>query len=234
MIKALLDYQEKEKEKLNIIATVEGGKVKRELDEAMRIFENAKNASLALDEESKQLVSTVETLKKENATAVKSMEALVKGANNATDEEKINEQISEVSKLFNKVAGMETQLGDIIRKINDKNAKFEIEVANLKKSQGAIKTLQEQYAKQKEKTDEMIKPIDAALKKLEPSVDAKLLEKYKKARLSSRARAGDVVIRLVGNNCGACHFEIPLSMIHKITTDGYISCEECGKIIYKA
>ena len=43
MIKELLAYQTKEKEKLSIIAAVERGKVKRELDEAKRQLESVYN-----------------------------------------------------------------------------------------------------------------------------------------------------------------------------------------------
>ena len=41
MIKALLDYQAREREKLALVASLEGGRTKRELDEATRARETA-------------------------------------------------------------------------------------------------------------------------------------------------------------------------------------------------
>jgi predicted nucleic acid-binding Zn-ribbon protein len=51
--------------------------------------------------------------------------------------------------------------------------------------------------------------------------------------MDKNMRPIDIVVPLTHKRCGGCHFELPLSQVHEVTTTGYIICEECGKIIYK-
>ena len=88
------------------------------------------------------------------------------------------------------------------------------------------------YEEQKSKIAANVAKIDAELKSMSAKIDKKLLEQYKKAR-SSEKSAKAVIVKLSSDRCGGCHYELPLSLTHKIDVDGYIVCEECSKIIHK-
>jgi predicted nucleic acid-binding Zn-ribbon protein len=95
-----------------------------------------------------------------------------------------------------------------------------------------VKTAAAEYEKQKSDAKPKIDKIDGELKALAAAVEPAMLEKYKQIR-KQKSGTADIVIPLSGNRCGGCHFELPLSLIHTISAKGYITCEECGKIIYK-
>ena len=80
MIKPLLEYQTREREKLTLLATVDGGKTKRELDEATRARENASNTVKQLANDAEVLLGHFETASKNLAEIFKKLETYGKGA----------------------------------------------------------------------------------------------------------------------------------------------------------
>lgn len=233
MIKPLLTFQEKEKEKLSLIAGVEGGRFKRELDEAARTIENSKRALLALENDAKMLASMYESVNKnlnEVFDKIKTMEAANK---NPSNEEEAAQAVTFMSALLSKVGSYENQLVDMHSKIAAKVTAFEDAKLQVVKAQKGVSVYQAEYEKQKKSIEPSLVKIDAELDKLAKNVDKNLMEKYKQIRKNNKQRVTDVVVALSNNRCGGCHFELPLSLIHSISAKGYIICEECGKIIYK-
>ncbi|MBO4822972.1 MAG: hypothetical protein J5580_00130, partial [Clostridia bacterium] len=66
-------------------------------------------------------------------------------------------------------------------------------------------------------------------------VDEKLLMKYRAIRKSKGNDMKDVVVPLtLDNRCQGCFMDVPSAMVNKIKTDGWVTCDECGRIIYQA
>ena len=234
MIKSLLDYQAKEKEKLALVASVDMGRVKRELDSASRSLLDAKNALLSLDNDARVLTQAYENAQKQLADIFDRIEQLKKQMLGNQTEDEAASAVSYVSALLQKVASYENQLDDITRKITGKTAAFEDAKMQTVKAQKSIAVLQSEYEKQRRQIEPAILKFDAELAKLEKGVEPRLMEKYKsKRKLDRSGKATDIVVPLDRNRCGGCRFELPLNLSHKLATDGYIVCEECGKIIYK-
>lgn len=234
MIKPLLAYQEKEKEKLQLIAGVEGGRFKRELDEASRTIENSKRALLALENDAKVLAGVYESVNKNLNEVFDKIKAMEAANNNPSGEDEATQALAFMSALLSKVGSYENQLMDIHSKINTKVAAFEEAKAQVVKAQKGVSVYQAEYEKQKKAIEQAVAKINSELEVLAKAVDKNLLEKYKQIRKSDKQqRAVDVAVALTNNRCGGCHFELPLSLIHSVSANGYIICEECGKIIYK-
>jgi len=233
MIKPLLEYQEIEREKLKLISTVEDGKAKRDLDEATRVIDNAKRTLLSLESEAKNTLSLYESASK-NLSELFAKVAEFENKTEAKSEDEIQSALTYLSSLATKIHGYESQLKEMQRKIDDKHKRFEETKIQVVKAQKVQQALSGQYKTQSEEIQERIVTFEKELKAKEKLVDPKILERYKKKRASLSGKYQDVAVEMSSNRCGGCHFELPLSMTHKVATDGYIVCEECGKIIYKA
>jgi len=232
-IAKLLEYQEKDKERLKILGAVEGGRTKRELDECNRMLEATKNLVLELDSEAKALSSEVDAITKSLKDATTRVAEMEKGMRDGASEEELNSQIAASSLVVGRLVSLENQLAGVQRMINEKAAKFDDARNKAGKAQLMAKNLTPVYEKQKKEIEPKVVAINAELKKLESGIDAKLLERYKKRRSQDKGgKPVDVAVKLVGDRCGGCHFELPLSQTHKVGVDGYIVCEECGKIIF--
>jgi predicted nucleic acid-binding Zn-ribbon protein len=150
-------------------------------------------------------------------------------------EDEIGSAISYMGTISSKIAGYEKQLEEMMRKVEGKHKQFEAEVEKMKKAQKLVLGLTPQYEKAKTDLEPKVAEIDKELGAIAKTVDAKLMERYRRARGQIKSlKPIDIVIPIVGNQCGGCMFEMPLSRIHTITQDGYVVCEECGKIIFKS
>ena len=231
-IKELLEYQKKEAEKLAIEAGVEEGKAKRELDSASEAISNAQRTVLALENDAKVLLSNYSSISKNLAEIFDKIAIYNKNAKPSATEEEATSALSFVSGLLSKVSAYEAQLNDIANKINTKTQMFEDAKTQAGKAQKVRATAGAQYESDKAKASGGLEKVTAELKTMEKNVDKALLEKYKTIRKSRKK--GDIVVPVKGNRCGGCHFELSLSHINRVSTSGYIICEECDKIIYKA
>ena len=230
-IKPLLEYQAREREKIASLATVEGGRAKKELDEATRTREAASGTVKQLASDAEAILNSFEAASKNLAEIFKKLEAHKVGAKGETEEAAASE-MTFVSGLLSKVSGYESQLAEFSAKsANIKNV-YEKAVTSAKRAAEVASRASVQYEKESKEIAPKIAAIDAELKKLAAAVDTSLIEKYKHAR--KQASKGDVVVPTLGNRCGGCRFELPLSSLHTAASQGYIVCEECGKIIYKA
>jgi len=234
-MKEILAYQEKEKDKLKLLDSLESGKLRRDIAACQKELETAKATVLTLDNEAKALTSSVDAVRKNMGELLTRADQM-----SATDfakqsEDEIGSAISYMGTISSKIAGYEKQLEEMIRKVEGKHKQFETEVEKMKKAQKLVLTLTPQYDKAKTDLEPKLAAIDKELDAIAKTIDAKLLERYKRARGQIKSlKPINIVLPVVGNQCGGCMFEMPLSRIHAITKDGYVVCEECGKIIYKA
>ena len=234
MIDKILAFQAKETEKLKLLESLENGKIKREVDAATKELESAKSAVLFLDNEAKSLVASVDAIRKNLGELLTRAEQMTATDFSKQSEDEINSAIAYMGGMSGKISGYEQQLEQTNKKIENKNKQFEEEKQKIIRVQKLISAYTPQYEKSVAELDPKIKQIEKELGVLAKSVDAKLLESYKKARAQMKSKkTAPVVIQVIGNQCGGCMIEMPLSRIHYITQNGYGICEECGKIIFK-
>jgi len=232
MIKNLLEYQAKDKERLELLLSVESGRAKREINAANKILTDVRATILELEREAKDLTNAYATAQKSLGEHLERVEKLKKQSD-AKDENDIQSSLAYISTLLGEIGALENKLDGISKSIAQKTKAFENTKAAGAKAQATIKNFTPQYQEQLDKIKPKLDEVEAQLKKIAATVDAGLVEKYKARRKTEPfGKTGDIVIAVSKGRCGACLIEMPLSLVHKISTDGYIICEECGKILY--
>lgn len=114
---------------------------------------------------------------------------------------------------------------DIARTFDEINAKLPQVLSAYKKSN-------EEFAKATEEVKPRVAELHTKQLELEKSIDGKLLAMYKK--LSETIRPVFVPLR-DENLCSGCNMDIPKAQIDsQMQEKGYVVCEHCGRIIYKA
>ena len=232
MIDKLLEYQEHNKRRIEISAAVEGGRTKREILAANKMLNDAKATLLELETAAANLQAAFENTKRNLVDLMASVKS-IEGQKVGGSEVEMHDVAVTANTLLQKVNAAENQLRNIGANVEAKVKSFEDTKNMVVRAQTVIKTLTPQYDEQLAKIKPQLDAIDKELARLTPLIDKNLLEKYKARRRSEPARATDIVVPIRANRCGACHFEMPLSSVNKIAVDGYVVCEECGKIIYK-
>jgi len=233
MIKNLLEYQEKDKKGIELRMSIEGGRVKREINACERLVNDAKQQLLGLEEDAKNLTAAYQATAK-NLQDLLDRTGKLTAQKTPETEDEIQSAAALVSAILQKVSTLEGQLENIGKSIAAKAKTFDDLKNSVVKAQTTIKSLTPQYETQMKGIKPQLDVIDKELSTVAGGIDKVLLEKYKARRKSDKSgKVVDIVVPVLGEKCGACYFEMPLSLIHKIATDGYILCEECGKILYK-
>lgn len=234
MIKNLLAYQELDKKAIQLRYMVEGGKVKREIDSATKMVSDAKGQITQLEEDAKGLTHTYESLSKALKSLLKESETLANGKL-PTSEDKIAEVDAKVKEMSNQINILGNQLENVGKSIAARVKAFNDAVNTAGKGQQIVKTLMPQYESQKAQIKPKLDEVEKEMAKLVPSIDKVALAKYIARRKNEpMGKPTDIVVALANGRCGGCLVEMPQLVSHKIATDGYVICEECGKILYKA
>ena len=225
-----MDYQEKDKERIVLLHTVEFGAVKREIDQATRTLNDARQSLLVLENDAKGLQSSYTALSKTLQDLLDKIGKLNKTT--PKDEGEIQKATTAISEMLSKLDAIEGQLETVSKSIAAKTKLFKDKWDAAARAQFTYKNLTPKYEEQIAKIKPQLDKIEAELAVIAKTIDKALLDKYKSRRKNEQTDK-DIVVKTTDGRCGGCYFEMPLSLIHKISTNGYIVCEECGRIIYK-
>lgn len=223
-IAKLLEAQKVDKERLELLLSLEKGKIKVERDKAQAQIDGSKELLLKLDAEAQNLQDYYKKIAKNLTDTL----ALVEQANKAH-----HEDIAEYDGYHTDLCKLEGQLADTERKIAEKATAFKATTLSVMKAKEFIKKTDPLYEEQKQKIAGQVKTLEQKFAEKCQGIDEKLLTKYKAIRKSKSGDAKDVVVPLTDNRCYGCYMEVPRATISKMDVGGWAVCEECGRIIYK-
>lgn len=225
-IEKLLVAQKIDKNRLQLIHDLEKGKVKSELDKTMQMINNSKACLLQLESEAKALQDNYQKIAKIVADTL----AQVEKANHSKSED-----LELYSNYLSKLSMLEGQLSDIERRIVQKTTTFKNTTVDVAKASGMLKNISKVYEDAKTAGAPKIQALEKEFAEKVQGVDEKLLAKYRAIRKSKGSDTKDVVVPLTGDNrCQGCFMDVPVAMVNKIKTNGWTTCDECGRIIYQA
>ena len=226
-IEKLLAAQKIDKERLQLMQNLEKSKVKVELDRAKQTIENSKNALLQLESEAKGLQENYQKFAKLVSDTLAQMEKAQKS--NSEDADLYDEFLSKLTKA-------ESQLSEIERRIAQKTNAFKTTTMDVAKNSAMLKNLTKMYEDAKNALMPKLQVLEKQFDEKVQGVDEKLVAKYRAIRKSKAGDIKDVVVPLMAgdNRCQGCFMEVPVAMVNKIKTDGWATCDECGRIIYQA
>lgn len=233
MIKNLLEYQDLDKKAIALRFMVEGGKVKREIDTANKMMNDAKESVVKLEDEAKSLTQNYQSLEKGLKELIKEAEKLIT-ARVSQSEDEITATDAKIKELSGKITVMGNQLDMIGKSMYARLKSFDDAKADAGKGATIVKQLTPQYENQKAQIKPKLDAIEADMARVAGGIDKALLSKYIARRKNEPAgKQTDIVVPLRHGRCMGCNVEMPPLIAHKINTDGYVICEECGKILYK-
>ena len=146
-----------------------------------------------------------------------------------------SEDLELYSNYLSKLSMLEGQLSDIERRIMQKTATFKSTTVDVAKASATLKNANKLYEDAKTANAPKIQALEKDFNNKVKSIDEKLVTKYRAVRKSKGGDTKDVVVPLTGDNrCQGCFMDVPMAIVSKIKTDGWATCDECGRIIYQA
>lgn len=225
-IQKLLSAQKIDKERLQLIQSLEKGKVKTELDKTTQMINNSKACLLQLESEAKVLQDNYQKISKIVSETLASVEkASIKKS----------EDLELYSNYLSKLSMLESQLADIERRITQKTTTFKNTTMDVAKASSMLKNISKMYEDAKNAGAPKLQELEKQFNEKVHGVDEKLVTKYRAVRKSKGSDTKDVVVPLTGDNrCQGCFMDVPVAIVNKIKTNGWATCDECNRIIYQA
>ncbi len=224
-IEKLLVAQKIDKERLQLVQNLEKGKIKTELDRASQTIDNSKNSLLQLESDAKMLQDNYQKFSKIISDTLTQIE---KAQNNHSEDPDLYDE------FLSKLTKLESQLADIERRIIQKTNLFKTTSMEGAKASAMLKNISKMYEEAQKAVAPKIQAMEQQFNEKVQGIDEKLLAKYRAIRKSKGSDIKDVVVPLtVDNRCQGCFMDVPSALVNKIKTDGWVTCDECGRIIYQ-
>lgn len=175
-----------------------------------------------------QLAQATQNLQKVNAV----IDEYTKEMADIEDQDELNYISRKLDAQLDLLSATEKDIKQILRDGDELDKTFEkISKAQLPKIASELNKCSAEF----DKVTQEMKPRVLALKKrqaeLKKAIDPQLFDVYK--RISEQTHPVFVPLQN-GNRCGGCRMEMPTAQVNsKIGEKGYMTCEHCGRVIYK-
>lgn len=225
----ILKYQSLDAKKQQLEKSILTSSEKAVMNKMIAYVKEAQNKSMELENQAKKLTEEYLALKKEYDKNI----LLIKELTSKNSDELTTEQMDQIFHQINLVSSnlymIERNLN--IQIVNIKNILKEFEATKKGVIQARTKHKESKlkYEAFVNDVNPKIEAINKEMRKLESVIDEKLLAKYKSLKHDN---IFPVFVPLENGNCGGCRMAQPKGRLDKIKSDGYIICEQCGRVIY--
>ncbi len=231
-LQAILNYQDTDAKIYKIERELAGSEERKEYVKVKKFLESAPEKLDSLEVKAKSLYAEADELTKayrlleEGLKDFDNLDELVQeGADIAFYKKNAQASVDKMKKLRADLNG----LVDSIKATDEEYQKLKKQILSIEKKAPAI---QKAYKDLKAKKDEEKKPLEEELTKLSADIPAETLEIYKNKR---KEKIFPVVGKIVGNRCPYCSIDVPLAAKSKLSSDGFIECENhlCNRILFE-
>lgn len=223
MVDNILKYQELDRQIRLLEKESANMQEKQIMNKMIAFVKDAQNKSGELENNAKQLVDDYKKTKAEYDKVLANIQKLI--SSDAQNEKTLGIINTYSSDLYM----LERKLNIIVTKTQEVLKQFGVAKNNVIKAKQKHKECKEKYdAKVNEITPKIAK-LRQEQKSLEGSIDEKMLSKYKSVLHDN---IFPVLVPVSNKLCGGCRMEIPMGKMDKLKNDGFIICEQCGRVIY--
>lgn len=228
-LKSLLDYQKKDAELIKLEKQLSNNENKKIFSQMITVVKDAQNKSSALEKQAGDLLKEYQELKNTYENNIKSANIIVnKKLETASDSDL--DTIEEIAaNIINNLTIMEKKLLQQAESVNRVLTAFNETRKRYNLARDKYNKHKELYDKESGDLQLQINEKTKEVKKLESSVDADILTKYKQRR---KEVDFPVIVPVIDKTCGGCHMELPSAFLANLKSKGVLECEHCHRYIY--
>lgn len=148
------------------------------------------------------------------------------------DQDELNYMSKKLDEQLELLSNVEKEIKQIVRDGEELDKSFEnISKVQMPKLASDYNKCNAAFDKATQEAKPRVVEIKRQQAELRPSISPQLFEVYK--RISEQTHPVFVPLEN-GNRCGGCRMEMPLAQVTaKLAEKDYMTCEHCGRIIYK-
>ena len=229
-MKDFFNYQEIDRELFKLESELRGSEERKKLNRYAALIQQATEQLTKLDKEAEDILKGHDkllSLDKKSRDGLKEIGDAVKSAEELSE---LGFYSGKLDKLEFAINSLEKEISRLVRRIGDIGTEYRDLM-----TQGKDATIKQRQARTDyEGKGSAAKPemdkLAAELRKLEPKLDSRLFEHYKKLRAEKKL---PVFVKYGGNKgCSGCGMDLSFNEVSKLTKSGdYIECPNCRRIL---
>ena len=224
----ILQYQKLDMELHKLIRATENCEEKAVMNKMIASVKDAQNKSMSIENGAKKVVDDYKELRAKYDENSRKVQALTSNSN--YDSIDYKNTYAQINALSSELFMIERNLNIVINKAKELLKSFEITKNNVLKARSKHKESKDRYEALLASYQPKIDNAKKDMKSLEKEVAPALLEKY---RAIKNDKVFPVFVSIDGKLCGGCRMEVASGKLNKLSTDKFITCEHCGRVIYK-
>ncbi len=221
----ILQYQKLDNEIRKLERESQNSEEKVVMNKMIAFVKDAQNKSNVLESKGAKLVEDYNTLKRNYDVIYKKITKLT-SQSEVTD---FKTAFSDVNTYSSELFMIERNLNIVINKAKELLKEFEVTKNNVLKARNKHKESKDRYEKKISETAPKIENLKKQLLALEKEVNPKLMEKYKSVKNDN---IFPVFVPVVNKTCSGCRMELASGKLNKLSVDGFITCEHCGRVLF--
>lgn len=228
MTDEILHYQEIDGKLLKIEKEFAALPERRKAVEMQNVLKESQSKVVMVEKNAQKTVENFGKAKAYYDDLIVKIETLSKSVDES-NLEKIKELQKAKNNFYMMLDKLEKELVKINAQLNMVAGEYNTVIKNAKIAKNNLEILKNKMNEQRNVYEPQIAKLKAELGEQEKKVDKKILDIYKAKRESKFP----VIVKMVGSTCGGCRMAISASKMQKFEKDGYMECENCGRIIAK-
>ena len=141
--------------------------------------------------------------------------------------DKVKELQQAKNNFYQMLDKLEKELNKINAQLTMVNNEYNGIIKNAKQAKTLLDDVKVKFATAKQRLEPQIEKLKADLSNQAKKVNKALLDKYN----AKKDNKFPVFVKNINGNCGGCRMAISASRMRDFTAQGYIECENCGRII---
>lgn len=228
-MKTMLQYQKLDMELKKINRAINSSQEKEVMNKMISYVKDAQNVSNEIESKANKVVNDYFNLKKNYETNLSKIEKLTASMPNNADE--LKSTYAQINSLSSDLYMIERNLNILIGKAKELLKEFEVTKNNVIKARSKHKSSKENYEKLIAEYEPKINEIKSQMKSMEKELNGQLFDKYKSMKNDN---VFPVFVPLLDEkSCYGCRMEVASSKLNKLSSEPFITCEHCGRLIYR-
>ncbi len=196
--------------------------------QARRKRESA-GALVRLNTEAGEVVNSMNSLSAQAAEVFRQLEEAKSNVEHIEDEKEADYYSKNIEKLLAQLAQLSSDVAALSKRIVDIKTEEAKAFAQGRDAQQKGKALEPAYTAKMAEYKPEASAIQARMAKAAEGLD----EEVKRYSNLKASKIKNPIVPLYGSSCKGCFTEVDANSRNKLEQDGYVICQNCGRIIYK-
>ena len=229
-LSVILEYQELDKRLMKLENELMASEAAKTYASHMHTVKTAQEQVFKQNRDAGEFIKQMEALIAEYEALEKELKESESAIPEVTDVNGADFFIRNVQKLLSRLKVLASEISKMSGRIVELNQNYAATMTAGKDAKKKLAGCRDAYEAEKAKFMPQATEIQQKIQALEKDCSEEFLTVYKRLR---KLKKLPVIVPLNGYNCGGCFMEVAGDLLVKLSSQPFVECPSCGRILYK-